>query len=86
MNGAKVNHQFFMDDSKLYGKNDKEIKSFTKAVCQCDKDIKMECGILKCAVVSTQRRKKTRWEGIQLPNGGEIGEVDVGGYKYVGVL
>ena len=24
-NGAKVNHLFFMDDLKLYGKNDKEI-------------------------------------------------------------
>ena len=34
----------------------------------------MEFGILKCAVLSLQRRKKTRWEGIQLPNGEEIGE------------
>ena len=25
-NGAKVNHLFFMDDLKLYGKNDKEIE------------------------------------------------------------
>ena len=26
----------------------------------------MEFGILKCAVVSQQRGKKARWEGIQL--------------------
>ena len=33
----------------------------------------MEFGILKCAAVSLQRGKKTRWEGM-------------GGYKYLGVL
>ena len=32
----------------------------------------MEFGILKCAAVSLQRAKKTRWEGIQLSNGEEI--------------
>ena len=29
-NGAKVNHLFFMDDLKLYGKNDKEIDSLLR--------------------------------------------------------
>ena len=85
-NGAKVNHQFFMDDLKLYGKNDKEIDSLIKTVWQCSEDIKMELGILKCAAVSLQRGKKTRWEGIQLPNAEEICEAGVGGYKYLGVL
>ena len=45
----------------------------------------MEFGILKCTVVSLQRGKKTRWE-IQLQNGEEIGEADVGGCKYLGFL
>ena len=85
-NGAKVNHLLFMDDLKLYGKNDKEIDFLIKTVWQCSKDIKMEFGILKCAVVSLQRGKKTRWKGIQLPNGEEIGDAGVGGYKYLGVL
>ena len=67
-----------MEDLKLYGKNDKEIDSFIKTVLQCSKDIKMELGILKCAVVSLQRGKKTRWEGIQLPNGQEIGGAGAG--------
>ena len=57
-NGAKVNHLFFMDDLKLYGKNDKEIDSLIKTVWQCSKDIKMEFGIF--AAVSLQRGKKTR--------------------------
>ena len=80
-NGAKVNHLFFMDDLKLYGKNDKEIDSLIKIVWQCSEDIKMEFGILKRAAVW-----KARWEGIQLPNGEEIGEACVGGYKCLGVL
>ena len=51
-NGAKVNHLFFMDDIKLYGKNDKEIDSLIKTVWQCSEDIKIEFGILKCAIVA----------------------------------
>ena len=31
-NGAKVNHLFFMDDLKLYGNNNKEIRSLIKTV------------------------------------------------------
>ena len=75
-----------MDDFKLYVKNGKEIDSLIKTVWQCSEDIKMEFGILKCAIVSLQRGRKTRWEGIQLPNGEEIGEAGAGGYKYLGVL
>ena len=50
-NGARVNPLFFMDDLNLHGKNDKEIDSLIKTVWQCSEDIKMEFGILKCAVV-----------------------------------
>ena len=75
-----------MDDWRLYGKNDKETDSLIKTVWQSSEDVKMEFVGLKCAVVSLQRGKKTRWEGIQLPNGEEIGEVDAGGYKYLGIL
>ena len=75
-----------MDDLKLYEKNDKEIDSLIKTVWQCSEDIKMEFVILKCAAVLLQRGKKIRWEGIQLPNGEEIGEAGIGGYKYLGLL
>ena len=78
-NGANVNHLFFMDDLKLYGKNDKEIDSLIKTVWQWSKDIKMEFVILKCAVVSLQRGRKTMFEGIQLSNGKEMVEAGTGG-------
>ena len=68
------------------GKNEREIDSLIKTVWQCSKDIKIEFGILKCAVVSLQTGRKTRWEGIKLPNAEEIGEAGTGGYKYLGVL
>ena len=58
-----------MDDLKLYWKNDKERDSLIRKVWQYSEDIKMEIGILKCAEVLLQKRKKTRWEGIQIPIG-----------------
>ena len=75
-----------MDDLKLHGKNDKEIDSLIKTLWQCSEDIKMEFRVLKCAIVSLQRGKKIRLEGIQLPNGEEIGETGPGGYEYLSVL
>ena len=84
-NGAKVNRLFFMDDLKLYEKNEKEIDFLIKTGWQCSEDIKMEFGILKCAVVSLQGGRKTRWEKIQLPNREKIGEAGAGGYKYLRV-
>ena len=44
----------------------------------CSEDTKEEFGILKCALVSLQRGRKTRWGRIQLTNGEEIGEAITG--------
>ena len=85
-NEAKVIHLFFMDDLKLYGKKEKEIDSLIKTLWQCSKDTKMEFGMSKCTVVSLQKGRKRRWEGIQLPNGEEIGGAGAGRYKYLGIL
>ena len=82
-NGAKINHLFFVDNLKLYGKNDREIDSLIKTMWQCSEDIKLEFVILKRAVLSLEKGKKTSWEGIQLPNGEEIGEADFGGYTNI---
>ena len=75
-----------MDDLKLYGNNEKEIHSLIKTEWQCSEDMKMEFDILKCAVVLLQRGRKIRLEGIQLPNGEEIGEAGSRGCKYLGIL
>ena len=59
-NEAKVNRLFFMDDLRLYGKNDKETDSLIKTVWQSSEDVKIEFVGLKCAIVSLQRENKTR--------------------------
>ena len=46
----------------------------------------MEFGFLNCAMISLHRGRKARREGIQLPNGEEIGEAGAGEYKYLGIL
>jgi hypothetical protein len=85
-NGPKINHLLFMDDLKLFAKNENEIDSLVQTVQQCSDDIRMEFGISKCATVSLKRGKRTHMDGIKLPNGQELGDPDAEGYKYLGVL
>ena len=40
-NGVKANHLFFIDNLKMYRKNDKEIDCLIKTVWQCSEDIEM---------------------------------------------
>ena len=49
-------------------------------------DIRMEFGIEKCPLVNIQRGKVTRTEGIQLPDGNNIKDIDETGYKYLGII
>ena len=82
----KVNHLLFMDDLKLFGKNEREIDSLVKTVQVISKDIGMEFGIKKCGVVIMKRGKLSKTDGIVLPNGETIKEVEKSGYKYLGIL
>ena len=81
-----MNHLLFMDDLKLFGKSDKEVESLVGVVHRYSEDIGMEFGMDKCAVLIMKRGKKVKCEGISLPNGDEMKEVDVNGYKYLGIL
>ena len=42
-------------------------------------DIRLEFGIEKCALVNIQRGKVTRTEGIQLPEGNDIKDINTWG-------
>ena len=46
--GEKINHLLFMDDLKLYGKNENEIKELVSTVEVFSQDIGMEFSIKKC--------------------------------------
>ena len=84
--GCKVNHLLFMDDLKLYGKNNNQIDSLVQTVWSYSEDIGMKFGIDKCAVLGLERGRLVRSEGIELPDGERMKEVDEEGYKYLGVL
>ena len=43
-------------------------------------------GIEKCALINIQRGKVTRTEGIQLPDGNNIKDIDESGCKYLGII
>lgn len=81
-----VNHLLYMDDLKLYGKNEKQIDTLINTVRIFSSDIGMEFGIDKCAVLVMKRGKLVLCDGIDMPDGNIIREVEETGYKYLGVL
>ena len=83
---VKINHLFFMDDLKVYGKDKAEIESLVSTVQLISQDTGMEFGIKKCGVAVLKRGKLCKSEGIKLINGLTIKEVDDEVYKYLGIL
>ena len=83
---SRINHLMLMDDIKLFGRGTKEIDTLVQTVRIFSGDIRMEFGIEKCARVNIQRGKVTRTEGIQLPDGYNIKDIDETGYKYLGII
>ena len=81
-----INHLLFMDDLKLFGKNEKEIETLMNTVRIFSNDIRMEFGISKCGVLMIKRGKLSKCKGIEIPTGEVIKEIDAEtGYKYLGV-
>ena len=76
----------FMDDIKLFRRGTKEIDTLVCIVRIVSGDIRMEFGIKKCTLVNIQRGKVTRAEGIELPDGNNIKDIDETGYKYFGII
>ena len=64
----KINHLMYMDDIKLFAKNEKELESLIKAVRIYSQDIGMEFAIEKCAVLIMKSGRQHRTEGMELPN------------------
>ena len=69
-----------MDDLKLYGKSENEVKGLVSTVEVFSQDIGMEFGIKKFGVIII---KST--DGIELPSGERI-EIEEDGFKYMGIL
>ena len=82
----KVNHLLFMDDLKLYGKDECELERLVGIVKEYSDDIGMKFGLDKCGVLVVERGVKKKFDGIVLPSGEKIKEIEESGYKYLGVL
>ena len=64
----KINHLMFMDDIKLFAKNEKELETLIHAVRIYSQDIGMEFHIEKCSIRVMKSVKRHITDGMDLPN------------------
>ena len=64
----KINHLLLMDDLKLYSHNEKGLDSLVQTKHIFCKDIGMEFGIEKCAMLVIEKGKIVKSVGVELPN------------------
>ena len=84
---GKWNHLLFMDDLKLFAKNEEQLESLIHTVRIFSDDIRMEFGLSKCALLVMKRGRFERSEGIEMPNAEIMKSIEErGGYKYLGIL
>ena len=77
----------YMDDIKLFAKNEKELETLIHAIRIYSQDIGMEFGIEKCAMLVIKSGKRHMTDGMELPSQDKIrmlGENET--YKYLGIL
>ena len=77
----------YMDDIKLFAKNEKEIETLIHAVRIYSQDIEMEFGLEKCAMLVMKSVKRHMTDGMELPNHDRIRTLEEKEtYKYLGIL
>ena len=82
-----MNHLLFVDNLKLYAKNEKGLNSLGQLVWIFSNDIGMKFGIDKCATLVLTRREITKFDGISLHDRRVMKRLIEGaGYKYLGML
>ena len=83
---TKVNHLFYMDDLKLFARNDYELEGLLTTAKGFSNDIGMEFGLDKCAKASFLRGVLKKTANISLDIDTIIRELEPGeSYKYLGV-
>ncbi len=81
--GTIISHLLYMDDIKLYARNERDIDSLIHTTRIYSNDIGMSFGLDKCGRMVSKRGKMIRTEGVELPEG-HIADVQ-DSYKYLGV-
>ena len=85
-NGEKLNHFSFMNDLKIFAKNKREINGLVSTVKILSSDIEMKFGIKRFGVLVLKREKAVSSEGVEMPDGERIKEVEKNGYRYLSIL
>ena len=82
----KINHLFYMDDLKIYAKDDTELEKLLHTVQTFSDEIGMEFGLDKCAKATFKHGKMVKSTNIVLNDNTVIKELDQENtYKYLGV-
>ena len=84
--GFKLTRLLFMDDLKLFDKSKNQIHSMVQSVHIFSEDNGIEFGIMKQGILIMKRGKVTRIDGIRLPDGQDMEDIDEAGYRYLGIL
>ena len=83
----KINYLMYMDDIKLFAKNERELGTLIHAVRIYSHDIGMEFGIEKCAMLFMKSGKQRMTDGTELPKQEKIRTPEENKtYKYLGIL
>ena len=83
----KINHLLFVDDLKLYSRNEKVLDLIVQTVHVFSEDIGMEFGIEKCAMLVMEKGKIVKSVSIELPGGKVIKSLQEGeSCRYLGIL
>ena len=83
----KINHLMYMDDIKLFAKNEKELEILVHAVRIYSQIIGMEFGMEKCARLVMKSGKRHMTDGMGLPHHDRIRTHEENEtYKYLGIL
>jgi hypothetical protein len=86
INDSTITHLFYMDDLKLYAKNDETLEGMISATHMFSQNIGMTFGIEKCAKVTIKRGKQLMSNNIKLSEDMTIQDLDQeANYKYLGV-
>ena len=81
-----INHLFYMDDLKLFAKNDQDLEDLLNTVKEFSNDIGMEFRLYKCAKASFVRGKLPKTSSINLDIDTAIRDLEPEEtYKYLGV-
>ena len=83
----KINHLMYMDDSKLFSKNEMEQETLKHTVRIYSQDIWMEFGTGKCAMLVMKSGKQHMTNRMELPNQDKFRTLwGKETYKYFGIL